>query len=275
MNGDVMKQRTYVSFLAREDDYLKGLLVLCYSLQKSNPRYPFLLLTASSLSRPVLNKLEANNISVRMINPLESPIRGWTHRRWRSTYSKLRIFEQTEYEKIVYLDADMLICKNIDELFDKPHMSAVNSGGMLPEYPDWIQLNSGLLVIEPAKVDVNDMHGKIGEVGVRGSGDQGFLHAYYPDWPKQADLHLDHKFNLFHSHLDRYHELFGYRLIDSTTISESEREDEKTVHVVHYIGRRKPWHTRSRLASMTANRPLLRKSLRLWHDFHRESKDSA
>ena len=253
-----------------------------YSLQKTKPRFPFLLLSASKLSRPALNTLEANEIAVKFVEPIGNPFKGQMNPNWRHTYSKLRVFEQAQFDKIVYLDADMLICKSIDELFEKPHMSAVNSGGMLPELSYWVQLNSGLMVIEPAKVDAAEMLGKAvasGKPLTRG-GDQAILYANFPDWPKQQELHLDHKFNMFDRHLDRYRELFGYQLIRGTTITASEQENERTVHVVHHVGRpkpwqHKPWHLLSQLAGRIPNGPLFLQSLRLWRCFRQEMQESA
>ena len=37
---------------------------------------------------------------------------------WRD-FSKLRIWELTDYEKIIYLDADTLVFDSIDELFER------------------------------------------------------------------------------------------------------------------------------------------------------------
>ena len=283
-----MSEKSYVSFLAT-DDFLGGLLVMHYSLRKTKPHFPFLLLATSNLSRPTLDKLEAHKIAVKFVEPIENPFKGrkGLNPFYERNYSKLRVFEQAEFDKIVYLDADMLICKNIDELFDKPHMSAVNSGGMLPERSSWVQLNSGLMVVEPAKVDARDMLGRAmagGKLVAEHGGDQRLLYALFPDWPKEQELHLDHKFNIAYRYLDRYHELFGYRLILGTTISASEQEDEKTVHVVHYSERpkpweNKPWHVRSRLhgwLTQTAPEgPLYAQALRLWHRFQQELNDSA
>lgn len=38
---------------------------------------------------------------------------------FNTTFSKLHVFGLTEYDKIVYLDADVLLLANVDELFDK------------------------------------------------------------------------------------------------------------------------------------------------------------
>ena len=71
---------------------------------------------------------------------------------WTNTFDKLLIFELIQFDKLVYLDSDMYIRKNIDELFERENMSAVidrRIGPIISE--DWIKLTSGLMVIEPKK----------------------------------------------------------------------------------------------------------------------------
>ena len=63
-------------------------------------------------------------------------------------FSKLNIFKQTQFKKCIYIDLDMVITENIDYLFNKPVLSAVNSGGFI--YKTWTKLNSGLMVFEPS-----------------------------------------------------------------------------------------------------------------------------
>ena len=49
----------------------------------------------------------------------------------------------------------MMVVRNIDALFDLPHMSAVVAGQGC--HPDWIDLNSGLMVIEPEEGETDRM----------------------------------------------------------------------------------------------------------------------
>jgi alpha-N-acetylglucosamine transferase len=57
-------------------------------------------------------------------------------------YSKFRLWELTEYNKIIFIDADMLILRNMDFLFEYPEISTTGNDGTL--------FNSGLMVIEPS-----------------------------------------------------------------------------------------------------------------------------
>jgi alpha-N-acetylglucosamine transferase len=233
---------SYVTVLAT-DSYLEGVLVLYYSLIKQKAQYPFLVLTTANLQDQTYQALNRHGISYRSIAPITLPHSLQTQQQhWQWSYSKLQIFQQVEFAKLVYLDADMLICQNIDELFDKPHMSAVNAGGMLPENSTWVHLNSGLMVIEPSLSLYDDMMAKLESLYSRAGGDQDFLQAYYPNWPNRPELHLDHSYNMFHSHLDRYQQLFGYQLYGQN----------KPVKVIHFIGASKPWIIQAEiLKSMT------------------------
>jgi len=148
----------------------------------------------------------------------------------------------TQFDKIVYLDADMVVLHNLDELFDKPNMSSTNAGGLLPDKKDWKQLNSGLLVLEPSNTIFEHMKSQVGVIEKeKGKGDQGFLHQYYEDWPEKTELHLPHVYNVFDCHLKGYKKHHGY-YVDEKVQTDNKKYDAKRVKIIHYIGQKKPWH---------------------------------
>ena len=69
--------------------------------------------------------------------------------RFTNVWTKLRAFELTEYERVVLVDSDMLVCRNMDELMDVPlgalERPAIAAGfactcnpNRIPTYPsDW------------------------------------------------------------------------------------------------------------------------------------------
>lgn len=268
-----MGRLAYVTVLTTSD-YLEGVQVLNYSLRQAGAKYPLVVLCGEDLPRSVNDTLTASGIEVHPVasipNPVPSKARQphWAH--WNTTYTKLRIFG-LDFEKVIYVDADMLVCTNLDLLFSKPHLSAVNAGGQLPWLRDWIDLNSGLMVVEPSAPLLGEMLQKVGQLPVKDHGDQSFLHCYYPDWPKREDLHLDHKYNLFSVHLDDYSKLFGYRVIRRFPANDLELNDPMTVSVIHYIGLKKPWHADypmrpwyRRLLQRGTAKPLLGHAATLW-----------
>ncbi|BCS21422.1 N-acetylglucosaminyltransferase [Aspergillus puulaauensis] len=68
---------------------------------------------------------------------------------WNKSISKLLAFGETEYDRVIHLDSDILLLKNLDELFFLPHVPVAmpRAYWLLPEQK---ALSSLLLVIEPS-----------------------------------------------------------------------------------------------------------------------------
>jgi len=69
---------------------------------------------------------------------------------WKNCFTKYKLFDLTEYDKIVFLDADIMVLKNLDDLFDKPNMTACVDGEYFNIWPNYLHFNAGCLVIEPS-----------------------------------------------------------------------------------------------------------------------------
>jgi glycogenin len=230
---------SYITVLST-DHYVEGVVVLARSLQRSGCRYPFWVLTTPNLQPETLAQLDQAGILRTEVPPIVLETAVPEHQlRWQWTYVKLHIFNQTQFDKLVYLDADMLVYQNLDELFAQPHMAAVNAGGMLAEYQHWQEFNSGLMVVEPSAELYTDMLAQLPQLYKPNGGDQDFLNAYYPDWPQQPEKHLDHRYNIFHTHIDRYQQRHGYQL----------QGQDNPVKVIHYVGEHKPWLIKSTIAA--------------------------
>lgn len=139
---------SFVTLLSTES-YLPGVLALNESLRRFKSRYPLLVVVSNAIQQSTKNLLEKSGMRVvtcseGMYVPVEIKNKSG---HWGNTFDKIFIFGLTDYRKLVYVDSDMIVLRNIDELFEKPHMSAVSAGKFL--YPDWIRLNSGIMVIEP------------------------------------------------------------------------------------------------------------------------------
>ena len=69
---------------------------------------------------------------------------------WENVPSKFEIFNLTQFEKIVYLDADIYVLKNLDHLFAAPHLTAALDGEYFNLWEGWPHFNAGCMVIEPS-----------------------------------------------------------------------------------------------------------------------------
>ncbi|KAI4204206.1 MAG: hypothetical protein LQ348_001295 [Seirophora lacunosa] len=134
-----------------------------------------------------------------------------------STFTKIALWRQTRFEKIVYLDADMVALRAPDELFDQPSgFAAVPDIG----WPDCF--NSGLLVLSP---NMGDYYGllALAQRGISFDGaDQGLLNMRFRDWHR-----LSFTYNCTPS--GNYQYMPAYRHFQSS------------INIVHYIGTDKPW----------------------------------
>lgn len=232
---------TYLTVLST-DNYLDGVLVLYESLKLTHTSYPFTVLITGKVSPTTEDKLKQYDLQVikttdNIVLPKEIRERNinanFPH--WNETLNKLFMFELTQFDKIIYLDSDMIVLENIDELFSKPHMAAVVAGKKHPGHESWSKLNSGIMVIEPKQGSVNELMSVLPVVIKKKDyfGDQDILQEYYSEWEKDPKLELDEKYNLFFSYVTYYIQKLGYKLHSNDT--------EKNIAVVHFIGKNKPW----------------------------------
>jgi glycogenin glucosyltransferase len=259
-------RRAYVSILTT-DNYLPGILGLAYSIRATRTKYDLEVLVTPDVSAETRAVLSLHGILWTKVSELKNPTDVSTNHRWYRTYSKLNVFGLTHYEKLLFVDADILVLENIDALFECEHMSGVSSGSMLPECANWTGVNSGLLVVTPNASVFSDMVARIGHLEKLSSGgtadtpragsDQDFINAYYPDWSQRTRLHLDHKYNMLHYHLDRYNQMFGYGLEPTA----------RSVSVVHFASYLKPWTLPIEIIerlTLEADLSLEERALRLW-----------
>lgn len=152
---------------------------------------------------------------------------------WNNTLDKLLMFDLVQFDKVVYLDCDMIVLENLDHLFNCKHMSAVAAGKKI--YKEWTALNSGLIVYEPSELLSNKILQVLPELlkQKKQFGDQDLLHLYYNNWIKESDLHLDDKYNVFFGQLHYYVNRLNY--------SVGKPNSANNIAVIHFTGTIKPW----------------------------------
>ena len=134
----------------------------------------------------------------------------------------------------------MYIRKNIDELFDAEDMSAVIDRHYCTIDPEYMELTSGVLVVEPKKdLDLEIAKKipicieKLGQFG-----DQDVIQQYYEDWRLKPNLHLPLVYNMFILHLEYFIKSnnpskFNYR--------DFQKIDFENLKIIHFICKKKPW----------------------------------
>lgn len=140
--------------------YLSGLLTLEYSLRKAGSKYPLVALYTETFPEDGMAALKARGVRAKQIPYLlpSVPKEYTNDPRFYDCWTKLTPFSLTEYDRVVQMDSDMLVLKNMDELMEM-ELDAPNQKGdgnrvyaashacacnplKKPHYPkDWVPAN--------------------------------------------------------------------------------------------------------------------------------------
>ena len=145
-------------------EYIVNALSLGCSLRKTNTKHDLVLLATPDLLRHDSARALSTYWDVRQQDHMEVPFEMRCAPRFRHVFTKLSVMQLTEYEKVLMLDADMLVIRNVDEIFGFPAPAGFMRGS--EDYrPAEIRLpqtfrvdggrliggiNAGVVLLEPA-----------------------------------------------------------------------------------------------------------------------------
>jgi glycogenin len=148
--------------------------------------------------------------------------------RFDKVFTKLRAWELDGFDKVVLLDADMVVLQNLDDLFERPELAAA---------PDFLRpdhFNSGTMVLEPSRDKLARMLRQLAESPTYDGGDQGFLNTFFGDWyTGPGDRRLPTWYNLPNF-------IYQFMQAHPSLKAESAREAK----IIHYLVQ-KPWQSPS------------------------------
>lgn len=243
----------YVTFLMGSGDYVKGVVALAKSLRAVHSRYPLVVAVTSDVPWEHRALLEAQNCLCREVEVVSAPAGSeklkFAVDYYAKNYTKLRIWEFDDFGRMVYLDADMLVLKNVDELFGEPRgaFCAVmdcfcepswagsvqhNLGycQQCPERVPWTQptpspqkyFNAGMFVFEPSRAVFLDMMNQLVSNPPTPFAEQDFLNTYF----RETFRPIPTKYNLVLAMLWRHRE----------------NVDLPSMKIIHYCAKgSKPW----------------------------------
>ncbi len=205
--------------LLTQPGYLPGVRTLRASLERSGSAYPLLVMVTDGIDAESRRLLEDDGCLLRPVAPLR-PASGladsYANARFAEVWTKLEAWRLTELERVVVLDADMLVTQNMDELFElelapgtiaachacrcNPNRIASYPASWTPENCFYTYcrgaehtselaevdnyLNGGLLVVTPDEAVLNDMVARLGELDDLSRfpfAEQDFLNEFYRD----------------------------------------------------------------------------------------------
>ncbi|KAH9615544.1 hypothetical protein KSS87_012254 [Heliosperma pusillum] len=168
-----VKKEAYVTVLHSSELYVCGAITLAQSLLNSGTKRDLILLIDKSISIPKRDALTAAGWKIRLIKRIRNP-RAEKGSYNEYNYSKFRLWQLTDYNKLIFIDSDILVLRNLDLLFHFPQMSAIGNDGSI--------FNSGIMVIEPSNCTFRTLMGLRKEITSYNGGDQGFLNEVFVWW---------------------------------------------------------------------------------------------
>ncbi|KAI8639988.1 glycosyl transferase family protein [Parasitella parasitica] len=104
--------------LTSSNNYIKGVIALKHALHDLHKsRYPLLVLYTPAVVPEVVETLIDIGCAVKPIDPIHPMGKAeYKFERFVETWTKLAVWKQEEYSRLVLLDADMLPLQNMDEL---------------------------------------------------------------------------------------------------------------------------------------------------------------
>jgi inositol 3-alpha-galactosyltransferase len=114
----------YTTLITRAS-YLAGVVILAHTLKKHGSKYPLVVFYTSTLSSKAIHTLtlesKKSNLILHKCDPLlpRKDIKPLLiAKRFQDTWTKLRVFSLTDYDKVCYLDADIAIFRPMDQIFE-------------------------------------------------------------------------------------------------------------------------------------------------------------
>jgi lipopolysaccharide biosynthesis glycosyltransferase len=141
-----------------------------------------------------------------------------------ATFTKIELWRQTQFKRIVYIDSDVVAIRAPDELLslDVDFAAAPDVG-----WPDCF--NSGVMVLRPSMQDYYALRA-LAERGISFDGaDQGLLNMHFRNWHR-----LSFTYNCTPS--ANYQYVPAYKHFQST------------ISMIHFIGSQKPWNMSRQVA---------------------------
>ncbi|KAH6603327.1 glycosyltransferase family 8 [Trichoderma cornu-damae] len=215
-------EHAYATLLLN-DAYLPGALVLAHSLRDAGTSKKLaVLVTLDGVTADAIVQLKTVYDYVlpvpRIRNDRPANLHLMNRADLHSAFTKINLWKQTQFSRIVYVDADVVAYRAPDELFDLPHAFAASPDIGWPDI-----FNTGVMALTPNAGDYHAM-AAMAERGISFDGaDQGLLNTYF----KNNFHRLPFTYNVTPS--AHYQYLPAYRHFQAS------------INMVHFIGPDKPW----------------------------------
>lgn len=116
----MIEKRAWATLVTRPS-YIPGVVILAYTLRKHGSKLPLVALVTEGVTQDCIDILTAEDplLIVKRVDRLIPRQKvSIIAERFADTWTKLRVFELVEYDKLIFLDADIMIMGEMDSMFD-------------------------------------------------------------------------------------------------------------------------------------------------------------
>ena len=110
------RREAYV-FYVTSIQYACGAAVIMQQLRELGSTKEFLVIHLASLDAVAMRLLRTSGAETRIVDPIPLVVPGGGAAHYRDVLVKLRIFQQTDYDRLLFMDADVTVLHNVDHLF--------------------------------------------------------------------------------------------------------------------------------------------------------------
>ncbi|XP_074314294.1 putative UDP-glucuronate:xylan alpha-glucuronosyltransferase 4 [Silene latifolia] len=170
----MMRQKeAYVTVLHSSESYVCGAITLAHSILLTNTTKDLVQLADRTISNHSIAGLQAAGWKIKWIERIKSPYAKVTaYNVWN--YSKLRVWQLIEYSKVIFIDSDFIVLRNLDHFFHYPQLTARLDHGFY--------FNSGIILLEPSECLFNTLMNKRFTLNSYNGGDQGYMNEVLTYW---------------------------------------------------------------------------------------------
>ncbi|KAH6675293.1 nucleotide-diphospho-sugar transferase [Plectosphaerella plurivora] len=110
----------------QNDDYFRAARLLTYQLlhaaeTRTHAKIPLVVLVTTGVPQWKRDRLTRDGATV--VEAEDVPLSWWIGTgvtRWKDQFTKLRLLEMTQYDRVLFIDADTLLTRSLDGVFDEP-----------------------------------------------------------------------------------------------------------------------------------------------------------
>lgn len=210
-----MKNYAYITMMTT-NNYLYGCIGLMYSWKATNSKYPFYCIVTKNITQENIRILTEIGYKIivecsyipesywktlqeieqgELVMPAGESRFNLDENGWQHAWTKLRIFSYIQFNKLIYIDADSYIVRNIDDIFERPGWSGIAEYDI--QFTNTRRFVTSFFVVEPnieeykkiiqcAEDNPIIIHPATGEPQL--SADCDLLNLYKNDWGEKSEL---------------------------------------------------------------------------------------